>query len=424
MMLSRTEGIAHVGSWVWEIATDTVTWSDELFRIFQRDPREGAPSFAEHPAFYHPDDMARLKQAVEVAVADGTSSELELRAIRKDGETRTCIARGVVEMAPDGRPVRLFGSLQDITERKKAEEALIKSESRYRSYINVTGQIGWVTNAGGEISEDVPSLRKFTGQTYEEAKGTGWAKALHPDDLERTLQVWENAVATKSIYEVEYRMRRHDGVYRDFLARGFPIFKEDGSIQEWVGTCIDITERKQTEQELKLSEEKFEKAFNSSPIPLSFTRLSDGFYLDCNEAFAKLVGYEYNEIISKSSIDLKLWITPEDREIFIRKLKETNSIRNVESRFRVKNGRIITTLMSSEIVSFREELCMLTVLNDITERKQAEEKLQQQLNELRRWQEVTLGREDRNMQLKTEVNKLLIRLGEPIRYPSQEKDKV
>ena len=72
VMLARTEGIAHIGSWEWDIATDTVTWSEELFRIFQRDPQEGAPSFAEQPAFYHPDDFALLRQAVEAAVASGT----------------------------------------------------------------------------------------------------------------------------------------------------------------------------------------------------------------------------------------------------------------------------------------------------------------------------------------------------------------
>jgi len=131
-MLARTEGIAHVGSWEWVIASDTVTWSDELFRIFQRDPREGAPSFAEHPALYHPDDMARLRQAVEVAVAEGTPYELELRANRNDGETRLCVARGIAEMSPGGRAVRLCGSLQDITERKRAEEALRESQAQFR----------------------------------------------------------------------------------------------------------------------------------------------------------------------------------------------------------------------------------------------------------------------------------------------------
>ena len=133
MMLTRTEGVAHIGSWEWDIATDTVTWSDELFRIFQRDPQEGAPSFAGHPALYHPEDMARLRQAVEVCVADGTPYELELRGIRKDGETRACVARGFAEMAPGGRPVRLFGSLQDITERKQEEENLEKSHRELRN---------------------------------------------------------------------------------------------------------------------------------------------------------------------------------------------------------------------------------------------------------------------------------------------------
>jgi putative nucleotidyltransferase with HDIG domain len=136
MMLARTDGIAHIGSWEWDIATDTVTWSDELFRIFQRDRQEGAPSFAEHPALYHPDDMARLQQAVEAAIADGTPYELELRAFRKDGETRLCVARGVAEMAPGGRPVHLFGSLQDITERKLVEEKLAKSYESLKKTLN------------------------------------------------------------------------------------------------------------------------------------------------------------------------------------------------------------------------------------------------------------------------------------------------
>ncbi len=141
MMLARTEGIAHIGSWVWNIATDKVTWSDELFRIFQRDPREGAPSFAEHPAFYHPEDMARLRQAVEAAITDGTSYELELRAIRKDGETRVCVARGIPEMELGGRTVSLFGSLQDITERKRAEEELRGTLERLRRAFGTTIQV-------------------------------------------------------------------------------------------------------------------------------------------------------------------------------------------------------------------------------------------------------------------------------------------
>ena len=123
-MLARTEGIAHVGSWEWDVATDTTKWSDELFRIFQRDPAEGAPSFAEHPELYVPEDMQCLTNAVKAALNQGTPYELELRAIRRDGATRICLARGHVERDACKQVTRLFGSLQDLTERKQAEMEL------------------------------------------------------------------------------------------------------------------------------------------------------------------------------------------------------------------------------------------------------------------------------------------------------------
>jgi PAS domain S-box-containing protein len=124
-----------------------------------------------------------------------------------------------------------------------ANAALRNSEARCRSYIEVTEQLGWTTNGDGEVAEDIPTWRRFTGQREEEVKGWGWLNALHPDDSELTARVWRDAVAGKSNYEVEYRIRRHDGVYRNFLARGVPVLKEDGDVLEWVGTCIDITER-------------------------------------------------------------------------------------------------------------------------------------------------------------------------------------
>jgi PAS domain S-box-containing protein len=123
-MLARTEAAAHVGSWEWEAEGDTVTWSDELFRIFGLEPADEAPPFAEHQAFYVPEDRARLARAVEECVTNGISYDLEVRVLRRDGELRHCLVRGFPERDTDGAVKRLYGSLQDITEIRRAEERI------------------------------------------------------------------------------------------------------------------------------------------------------------------------------------------------------------------------------------------------------------------------------------------------------------
>jgi len=135
---------------------------------------------------------------------------------------------------------------------KRAYEALRLSEQRYRSYVEVTGQLGWTTNADGEVDQDISTWRQFTGQSEDEVRGWGWSKALHPDDRERAEQSWRDAVKARRVYEAEYRIRRHDGIYRQFLARSVPVIEADGTVREWVGTCVDVTERKGAERELRL----------------------------------------------------------------------------------------------------------------------------------------------------------------------------
>jgi len=115
-LLAAAEEVAHIGSWRWDIEKDTVTWSDELFRIFQRDPEKGAPSYAEHPTIYSAEDMAALDAHVKRALEDGTPYAISLDVKRPDGTVRHCIARGHVERDPNGTVCRLYGSMQDVTE--------------------------------------------------------------------------------------------------------------------------------------------------------------------------------------------------------------------------------------------------------------------------------------------------------------------
>ena len=251
--LNRSEEIAHLGSWELDLGKNRLTWSDEVYHIFGLQPQEFEATYDAFLERVHPDDRAAVDMAYLGSLREGKDGyEIEHRIVRRaTGEIRWVHEKCQHLTDATGRVIRSLGMVLDITERNRAEEDLRKSEARYRSYIEVTGQLGWTTNADGEVVEDIPSWRKFTGQSEKEVKGWGWSKALHPDDLEHTNLVWRNAVATKETYEVEYRIRRYDGVYRHFLARGIPVLKDDRDIQEWVGTCIDITERKRTEEALK-----------------------------------------------------------------------------------------------------------------------------------------------------------------------------
>ncbi len=125
------------------------------------------------------------------------------------------------------------------------------SEARFRTLVLATSQMVWTTNAQGEATVDIPAWRAYTGQSHEEIKGWRWAEAVHPDDVGRVMAIWKHSVETRSIYKTEYRLRRHDGVYRYFSVRGAPVCETDGSVREWVGTCTDITERIYVEQTLQ-----------------------------------------------------------------------------------------------------------------------------------------------------------------------------
>lgn len=137
---------------------------------------------------------------------------------------------------------------------RDALEQLQASEARYRSLISATASIVWTTDLRGRIVDPLPSWESFTGQTFEEYKGDGWMDALHPSDRKPATEATSAAIASLRPYQLEYRLRRRDGRYRCVLSRGVPVFREDSSVKEWVGTCVDIQDRKDSEVALRKSE--------------------------------------------------------------------------------------------------------------------------------------------------------------------------
>jgi PAS domain S-box-containing protein len=167
---------------------------------------------------------------------------------RPDGEVRTLEYSATAEFV-QGQHLSV---LRDVTEQASVHEATRRAEQRFRSLVAATSQIVWTTNAAGQQVEDSPSWRAFTGQTEQEWLDAGiQSSAIHAEDRQRSRLAWLDAVTNKSSYDVEYRLRRHDGEHRAILARGIPVVNDDGTIREWVGTITDIEDKKRVEAELE-----------------------------------------------------------------------------------------------------------------------------------------------------------------------------
>ncbi len=172
-----------------------------------------------------------------------TLQEYPARLRGKDGSIRDVLINSNV-LFENGKFLHTRCFTRDITERKHAEEQLRWSEEKFRSLVAATAQITWTNSAEGEMRGVQEQWSAFTGQRFEEYQGYGWAEALHPDDRAYTIERWQQAVASRSLFEVEHRVRRHDGEYCHCLVRAVPVLNADGSIREWVGIHTDISEEK------------------------------------------------------------------------------------------------------------------------------------------------------------------------------------
>ena len=264
----------------------------------------------------------------------------------------------------------------ELFQRKRTDEALRDNEERYRALVTATSQIVWTTNAQGEVSGDLPLWRKFTGQSEEEIKGWGWANALHPDDRQRTMDVWSNAVGKRSLYETAYRLRRHDGEYRYVAVRGVPVLKPDGSVREWVGTCTDITERHLAAEAVRRA-----SAYNRSLLEASLDPLvtinPQGRITDVNNATEKVTGYSRNELIGT---DFSNYFTePERARAGYQQVFREGWVQDYELEIRRRDGHTTPVVYNASV--YKDEngrvSGVFAAARDISERKKAEEELLQ-----------------------------------------------
>lgn len=186
-----------------------------------------------------------------------SSAPTVVTAKRRAAQTGAAVA-GAGLLAWGGWRGRRYQQTQAAAAR--AERAMRRSEARYRSLIEATAAIVWVTRADGEFCEEQPGWEAFTGQKLSEMLGVGWLDAIHPEDRAETERIWRAAAASGTPYEVEHRLRRRDGQYIEMHVRAAPVRSSDGEIIEWVGIHTEITARKANERALAAAKEKAEEA--------------------------------------------------------------------------------------------------------------------------------------------------------------------
>ncbi|EIC20757.1 bifunctional diguanylate cyclase/phosphodiesterase [Thiorhodovibrio frisius] len=246
IMLARTEQLAHIGSWELEVETNTVTWSEELFRIFQMVPAEGVPPFTEHHRLFCPEDFARLTTAMNAVINEGTPYALELCARRRDGSTRQCFARGYPETRSNHGVTHVYGTFEDITERKQAEQKLrLAAKVFAHSFEAII-----ITDAENRIIDTNPAFTTITG--YEQASVLGkdpniLASGRQDEAFYR--EMWD-AITHQGSWRGEVWNRRQDGqLYAELLSISV-VHDAADAVQNYIGVFSDISEIKAHEGEL------------------------------------------------------------------------------------------------------------------------------------------------------------------------------
>ena len=275
-----------------------------------------------------------------------------------------------------GKLVGATTSLIDITAQRRTEAALAQRDIEYRVLAESSPQLSWSTDAEGRSDYFSPQWVDYTGVPAETQFGWGWLDVLHPEDLAATQAAWRTAVERDVAYDVEYRIRRHDGEYRWFKTRGLPVRDNAGKITRWFGSSTDIDDIVQARNLLasRVAEQDREQAriFELSDDLFGAGSLDGRLWL-VNPAWLRLLGVDEATVLSHP---VAHWMHPDDRPALDRLpqvLMSSGTVRRLESRLRTATGdyRWIAwnVIVEGDVI--------YTVGRDVTEAKAAEQALRE-----------------------------------------------
>ena len=298
--------------------------------------------------------------------------------IRKDG-SRFWADVIITALRDENGNLRGFSKVtRDITGRKKVEDEIQDAREYAENIVETVREPLVVLNSDLKILTANHSFYDTFKVTPEETIGNFiYDLGNRQWDIPKLRVLFEEILPHDTVfngYEVE-----HDfpGIGRKIiLLNARQIFRENIGSHIILLAMEDITERKRATMALQISEEKFSKIFNATPALIGISTLREHRFIDVNQEFLQTLGYQREEIIGKTSHELRLWADESDRARMIRTMEEQGSIRNLETRFKGKTGQTLTGLFSAELIDLDEERHILSIVRDITERKQLEAEIQ------------------------------------------------
>jgi PAS domain S-box-containing protein len=385
--LRRSQEVGGLGSYYFDARTGTWISSEKLDQIFGIDD-----SFPKTVAGWidlvHPEDRQEMIEHLgDHVLARGHRFDRQYRILRhSDGQERWVHGLGELEFDEHGVAIKMIGTIQDITASMQADRALLESEQKYRELVENANILIVRLNPQGVITFINEFGLKFFGYSEEELLGQHVVGTIVPTVTDDGTDL--RAIVQELVLDPEqFEHRSNENMCRNgkrvWVAwTNKAIYDAQGRVQEIYSIGLDITERRRAEAALRESEERFAKAFHLSPAPMGISEIESSRFIDVNVKFERMLDYRREELIGHTARELGVWVDPGARERMIAQLRQDGFFPETPMRFRTRTGNIREALYAAETFRLGEEKVLLSLIFDVTERKRAEEELQQHRDHL------------------------------------------
>jgi len=371
--LAEAQRLTHCGVSVYN-ETTLLYASEEIYRIWGFDPAQGVPSLEAMWQRVHPDDLAQVQRGWDKK----PNYSLAYRIVLPDGTVKHLESIGQPVRSESGELKEFVTTQIDVTERKRAEEAIRESEYKLRQIIETVPTFLWSTETDGKVSYVNQRILDYCGVRLEDFVQNGWGAFLHSDDLPETVRAFSHAIETGTSHEAVHRVRRSDGEYRWFHSRSEPLRDQQGCIVQWYGLSMDIDEAKKAEDRLRSSEAYLAEAQKLSRTGTAVYTDTTNFYWS-DETY-RILGFDPRNGLPSRDATVQM-IHPDDRgpalEVARRSLREKRDY-GFEFRFVTPTGiKYIEGSAHPKFSASGELVEIVSTIIDVTERKRAEEALRE-----------------------------------------------